>query len=245
MPDSDPVQRDSQSISQRAFDSVPIPTPLPPGWSVVLAEGSLVEEAERLEYDVFVEIGFCEPSTSGRAEEFDPWRDASRFKVVLDSEGRPQGVARELFGNYDDLPIGTFPRYEEYPPDPVMEYASITVSKDVRRGGVAECLYRTGWQDAVRFGASGLVAIGADWAFAILNGTFDLGFRQLGPGRYYMGGDCLPMGTSMTDLIERLRNQPSFFRWGVEEIDLRELSASEFRSAVATALEATGDRRLP
>jgi hypothetical protein len=208
---------------------------------VDVAEGDQVAVAERLEYQVFVEIGYCEPSPSGRAEEFDPWRDESRFKVVLDTGGRIRGVVRELYGSYDDLPVGSFPRWDDYPPDPVFEYASLAVPRSARNAGIAEGLYRSVWQDALRVGAPGLVAIGAHWLLDILNGAYDLGFGQLGPGRHYMGSECLPVGTSMSDLLTRLKNQPRFFRWATEEIDLRELPVSEFRSAVASSRRGTDD----
>jgi hypothetical protein len=229
----------------REFDSVVPPPALPAGWGVAVAEGSLIRDAERMEYEVFVEVGFCEPSSNGRAEEFDRWRDESRFKVVLDEHRRIHGVVRELFGSYDDLPVGSFPRDDAYPPDPVLEYASLAVPRTVRNAGIAEELYRSVWQDAVRIGAGGLVAIGADWLLHILNDTYGYGFRVLGAGRWYMGSDCIPVGTSMDDLLQRLKRQPTFFRWMAEEIDLRDLPVSEFRSAVAAAREVAGERKLP
>jgi hypothetical protein len=237
VPERDP----EQPTDERPFDSVARPADLPPGWRVDVAEGDQVAVAERLEYDVFVEIGYCGPSPDGRAEEFDPWRDESRFKVVLDTGGGIHGVARELYGSYDSLPVGSFPRWDDYPPDPVFEYASLAVPHSARDAGIAEALYRSVWQDALRVGASGLVAIGAEWLLAILNDTYDLGFRQLGPGRHYMGSECIPVGTSMSDLLDRLKNQPRFFRWATEEIDLRDLPVSEFRSAVAASRRVADD----
>jgi hypothetical protein len=64
-----------------------------------------------------------------------------------------------------------------------------------------------------------------------------LGFIQLGPSRPYMGGDCFPMGCEFSQLIRRLKRQPSFFRWAAQQIDLRDLPEPTVREAVASVLE--------
>lgn len=218
---------------EKAFDTVPVPPDLPAGWTLVTATTDQTSEAERVEYHVFLEIGFCERSEHERALEFDPWRDESIFKVVLDHTDRIRGVVRLLVGEYDHLPIGSFRRDRVYPPDPVLEYASLAVPANERNLGVAEALYRGVWQEALRRGTSGMVAIGADWLLGILNETYDLGFVQLGPGRYYMGSHCIPVGTDFTTLLERLKRQPSFFRWAVSELDLRDIPDSTVQHAVS------------
>ncbi|MCB0954394.1 MAG: hypothetical protein KDB13_17055 [Microthrixaceae bacterium] len=198
-----------------------------------MATADQFEPAERLEYEVFEEIGFCRTSSLGRVEEFDEWRDRSEFRVVTDDADVIKGVVRVLLGQYDDLPIGSFPKYRDYPPDPILEYASLAVPVDVRRSGVAEALYRGVWQDAIRSGAGGIAGIGAPWLLDILNGVYNFGFEQLGEGRYYMGGDCIPVGTAVRCLIQRLKNQPSFFQWVTAEVDLRDLPNPGVRDAVA------------
>jgi GNAT superfamily N-acetyltransferase len=235
-----PYSNLENAVDDRIFDSIPVPADLPTGWRVDFAQGAQVEEAEHLEYEVFLSVGFCEPSSAGRIEEFDPWRADSRFKVVLDSDDRIRGLVRELYGRYDDLPVGTFRRYADYPPDPVIEYASLAVDPDVQSTGVAEWLYASVWQDAIRVGAGGLVGVGADWMLTILNDVWNLGFRQLGEGRWYMGGDCIPIGTSLADMMKRFKRQPTLFRWLVEEMDLRDLHLPEIRSAVESARAAGG-----
>lgn len=145
-----------------------------------MATADQFEPAERLEYEVFEEIGFCRTSSLGRVEEFDEWRDRSEFRVVTDDADVIKGVVRVLLGQYDDLPIGSFPKYRDYPPDPILEYASLAVPVDVRRSGVAEALYRGVWQDAIRSGAGGIAGIGAPWLLDILNGVYNFGFERTG-----------------------------------------------------------------
>jgi hypothetical protein len=225
---------------ERAFDTVPVPADLPPGWSVTTASGVLVARAEQLEYRIFHAAGFCDESADRRVAEFEPWRDASSFKVVLSGTGEVRGAVRTLIGNYDRLPVGKFERSSPYPGDPVLEYASLAVPITERGAGVAEALYRAVWQDALRSGVEGLVAIGEDWLLRILNGVYGFGFEQLGPSEWYMGGDCFPMGTGMRELTDRLTRQPSFFRWVSAEIDLRDLPSPATREAVRQLREGPG-----
>lgn len=219
----------------KPFDTVPVPAELPPGWVLREATSAEFDRAERLEYEVFVAIGYCEPSSTGRAEEFDPWREQSTFRIVVSPEGELAGVVRILFGRYEELPIGAFPKWDTYPPDPVLEYASLAVPDTVRGSGVAEALYRGVWQEAIRRGAGGIAGIGAPWLLRILNDTFDLGFEQLGEGRFYMGSDCIPVGISLADLLERLGNQPSFRAWALSEIDLRDVADASTRARLGEA----------
>lgn len=230
---NDELRLRSRIPDDRPFDSVPVPPDLPDGWELTTAVGEQIQKAEHLEYEVFSAVGFCAPTRSGRAEEFDQWRSASSFRIVVSETGQIMGVVRVIFGEYATLPIGSFRRFRQYPPDPVLEYASLAVPDDVRRSGVAEALYRGVWQDAIRMGAGGIAGIGATWILKVLNDVYNFGFEELGEGRFYMGGDCLPIGTSVSCLIERLKKQPSFFRWVTAEVDLRDLPVPTVRSAVA------------
>lgn len=240
MNDPDDLSTEPDDVRRRRgskpFDSVPVPVELPHGWLLRAATTAEFEFAERLEYDAFVEVGYCEPSHLHRAVEFDPWRDESAFQVVLSPQGELSGVVRVLVGPYEDLPIGTFRRWSSYPPDPILEYASLAVPQSARGSGIAEALYRGVWQESIRRGAGGIAGIGAPWLLRILNDTFDLGFEQLGETRFYMGSDCIPLGIALSDLLARLKHQPSFFRWAVSELDLRDISDTATRSSVEGAV---------
>lgn len=226
------VSGDGAVIDLRDFDSVVVPPEIPEGWSVTAASGSLLVDAEELEYETFLRAQYCKHSDSGRVEEYEQWRDRSEFVVVLDPDGTVQGAVRILFGPYDELPVGAFERNEAYPTDPVLEYASLSVRPECRKTGVTEWLYRAVWQQATLRGAAGMVAIGETWLMALLNDTYEFGFRQLGPERQYMGGDCFVMGTDVGSLMQRMLRQPSLFEWGSGEIDLRDIPRAEVRSAV-------------
>lgn len=221
-------------LHESGFDVVPVPPQLPDGWKAETAGGSHIAVAERLEYEVFLEAGFCAESFSGRVGEYEPWRSGSRFMVVLDDTRTVRGTVRYLIGRYEDLPVGSFPAEAPRPPDPLLEYASLAVPVGSRGTGVTEALYRAVWLEAMRRGARGVVAIGEQWLLDVLNGVFSLGFSQLGPSRWYMGGECFPMGTTITAVLSRLEHQPAFRQWVFSEIDLRDMPA-EVAEAVRRA----------
>ena len=231
-------ERDAEAASMGLppFDAAPVPPPLHPGYRVGRASGHHLSEAERLEYSIFVELEYCRPSSELRSMEYEPWRSESVFQVVVDDQDSVVGTVRTLFGEYDHLPVGKFERTHELPADPVLEYASLADPPGHRAQGVAEELYRAVFQDAVRLGAAGLVALGERWILDFLNGTYGLGFRQLGPSRWYMGGDCFPMGVGLSDLIRRLaRSQPSFLQYLTTEIDLRDATHVDVRHTLLEA----------
>ena len=209
--------------NELGFDKAPVPPSLPAGWVTETATGARISEAEHIEYEVFRAAGFCESSPLGRVREFEPWRSDSRFKVVLEPDGVLHGTVRYLVGPYHDLPVGSFPAVAGGLADPVLEYASLAVPEHARGTGVSEALYRAVWLEAMRQGVGGVAAIGESWLMQILNDYYDLGFEQLGPSRWYMGGDCFPMGTTLPAVLSRLERQPSFRAWVFSEIDLREM----------------------
>ena len=55
------------------------------------ARSDSFEAAERIEYEVFLEQGYCEAAASGRSEEYDPWRGASTFHAAFAPERQHRG----------------------------------------------------------------------------------------------------------------------------------------------------------
>lgn len=202
------------------------PPGLPEGWVLTTADDELFPTAERIEYEVFLESGYCAESPTGRAVEYDPWRDISRYWIVKNAEGDIRGVVRVIHGTYEDLPVSVFERDTTFPEDPLLEMASLAVLPDERSTGVAQELYRGAFMDAVRSGMSGVVGIGELWTLKLFT---DLGlpFRQLGPSRWFMGGNCIPIGASIKEILDGLPDNPSIMEWGLQEIDLRETNGPD------------------
>lgn len=175
--------------------------------------------AERLEYDIFRAEGFCMGSDTGRAVEYDRWRVASRFHVVIDDTGATVGCVRTLDGRYEDLPIGHFERTDAEPGDPVCEYASLAVEPDSRSRGAAEALYRSVWIEARRSNMNGLVAVVERWLLELLHDHYGFAFTQLGPEEFYMGGLCLPVGVPFERLESQLQSdRPGLWRYLIEPL---------------------------
>jgi hypothetical protein len=205
------------------FDWVGRPAPPPEGCFVGVATGDLVERARRLEYEVFVEQGYCDPSPVSRIAEYGPWEHRSQFHVVVSPADELMAAVRTTIGSYDSLPVGSFRRDDEYPAGEVLEFASLVAPRSARGAGGVEALFQSVLQDTILRGLDGLVAIGEQWLLDLLNDVYDFRFRQLGPSRWYMGGECFPMGTSMRDLLRHLSaNQPTLLDWFLDGLDLRD-----------------------
>lgn len=203
-------------------DSVRPPVDPPEGTFVGVATGDLVDEARKLEYEVFLEKGYCEPSADGRIREYAPWEDRSEFHVVVDPQGRLTAALRTTVDVYERLPVGKFERLNGYPDGVLTECASLMVPAWARGQAGTEALYRSVVMSAVRRGDGGMVAIGEDWLLEFLNGAYDFGFSRLGPSHWYMGGECFALGVSMSDFLDNMRaRQPSFADWFITEVDLR------------------------
>lgn len=199
------------------------PAELPEGTYVGVATGDLVEEARRLEYEVFLEKGYCEPSDDFRIAEYAPWEHRSEFHVVVDPQGRLTAAMRTTVDVYERLPVGKFERLNGYPQGVVTECASLVVPVWARGQAGTEALYRSVFMAAIRRGDGGFVAIGEDWLLEFLNGAYDFAFARLGPSKWYMGGECFALGVSVRDFVNNLRTrQPDFAEWFITEVDLRD-----------------------
>ena len=198
-----------------APDPVGKPHELPAGWQVVMAakDHHLFKRAEALEYETFVTEGFCMAEPHHRVVSYDRWRDQSTFHVALEGDD-VKGVIRCIIGTFEDLPIGHFKITDDVPPDPLCEYASLAIGASARSFGVAEALYRSVWQHALRESTSGLVAIAEEWLLDLLRDHYGFGFHAVGPAEWYMGGDCLPIVASHAEIVERLPSErPGLLRY--------------------------------
>lgn len=183
--------------------------------------GPMWEAAERFVHDTYVELGYTAPSARKQVEELVPYASMSVFHAVIDDDDRIIGTVRNIFGTYDELPIGKFHRLDQTDPDPLCELSSLVVSPSMRSTGVIEHLYRVGWLDAFRMGCHAVVAIIDDWLLEVFQGTYRLPFRQIGAGQEYMGGVPVPVALSLDgdDYHDLARHNPLFWAWVLEQID--------------------------
>ena len=170
--------------------------------------GDLWDAAAAFQYEQFLREGFCAPSPHRRVEEYDEWSDRSIFHVVHD--GRDiHGVIRTITDQYDCLPVAKVAqRPADFPPDDCCEFASFTISKESRRGtGVPESLFRSALMRAVEDEATSVVAVVVPTLFFLLRRFYGFPFLELGPAKFYMGSDSLPIGLTLLGCAETLARE--------------------------------------
>jgi hypothetical protein len=148
-----------------------------------------------------------------------------------------------MFGRFDDLQVGQFGRFRPWPPDPVLEYGSVAVRRHARKTGTAAWLYRFVAHEAFRLGANGLVAVTEQWTMDLINSSFPMGMEKIGPSKWYMGGECFPMGATLEGILERSTVWPGWFRWSAGTIDLRSVADQEIREIVIDLRETMAEER--
>ena len=202
------------------------PQDLMPGHRLItITGGDLWLKAEAFVYDMYVSIGYTDPSPRNQVEELARWSDSSRFHAVLDENDRIIGTVRTIFGNFADLPVSKFHRTDHADPDPVCELSSLVVDHTQRSTGVIEHLYRAGWLDAWRSGSGAVVALIDDWLFEAFSNTYHLPFRQIGVGQHYMGTNPVPVALPLNGpaYLSLARDNPHFWAWTLEALSPTEV----------------------
>lgn len=197
------------------------PRDLLPGHRLVrVTGGDLWMQAEAFVYEMYVKIGYTDPSPRHRVEELARFAEQSIFNVVLDDRDRVIGTIRNIYGNYDALPVNQFDRTDHLDADPVCELSSLVVDPTERSTGVIEHLYRAGWRDAWRSGSSAVVALIDDWLFDVFCDTYRLPFRRIGVAKHYMGTDPVPVALPLNApaYLDHVRENPEFWAWILEGI---------------------------
>ena len=192
---------------------------------ITITGGDLWARAEAFVYEMYVKIGYTEPSQMHRVEELVKYTDRSRFHAVVDGRDTIIGTIRTIFGSYHELPVSQFERTDRLDPDPVCEFSSLVVDHTVRSTGVIEHLYRAAWLDAWRSGSQAVVALIDEWLLECFLDTYHLPFRAIGVGREYMGGAPVPVGMPLRGpAYEGLAEANSeFWLWTLEAVTPEEL----------------------
>lgn len=213
--------RTSRPVSGRPADLLPGHRLV----TITLADEELWAACEAFVYEMYVSIGYTEPSPRHRVEELAAWAEVSRFHAVLDENDRVVGTVRTIFGKYAQLPVSQFERTDHRDPDPVCELSSLVVDPHQRSTGVIEHLYRAGWLDAWREGNQALVALIDDWLFEAFVDTYRLPFRKIGIGQHYMGSDPVPVSLPLKGrhYLDLARDNPGFWAWTLEALTATEV----------------------
>lgn len=202
------------------------PADLLPGHRLITIEGGdLWMDAEAFVYEMYVKIGYTEPSPRHQVEELARWSDQSRFHAIVDEHDKVIGTVRTIFGRYGELPVSQFERTDHDDPDPVCEFSSLVVDPTQRSTGVIEHLYRAGWLDAWRSGCGAVVALIDDWLFEAFRDIYHLPFRKIGIGQHFMGTDPVPVALPLNGsaYLSLARDNPQFWAWTLEAVAATEV----------------------
>lgn len=208
-----------------------IPDRLEPGLVCrsVLPTSDLGVRAEQFVYDVFRTSGFCAESPRRHVEESEPWREGSILHVITDDGDREReggepgaivGVVRTILGTFDELPVSRFDPEVPVPEGVLCEIGSLAVKSDQRGLGVANELHRAAFLAGIRDRCDGFCFLIEEWMFDFFAGTYGLPVRRLAPPSHFMGGDILPTGMWMPEMLQVIaRIRPNVYRWAVEDLE--------------------------
>ena len=176
--------------------------------------------AEHVLYDIYTDSGFCRTSPRRVVEELESWRADSTFHLVIDERDAVLGSVRTIAGDWSDLPVGGFERWDHSHPDPVCELSSLAVVPSVRSTGIVEHIYRAGWLAAWRAGANALVALVDPWLLELFTDYYRLPFTRVGTPRFHMGGDVVPVAMPLVGAAYRdlAATRIGFWTWTLEAV---------------------------
>jgi hypothetical protein len=176
----------------------------------------LWDPAERFVYRIFRVSGFCEPSHREYVEETEPWREQSRLHVITDGPAI-LGVTRTVIGPYNELPVSQFEPEIDLPDGPLCEIGSLAVKATQRGLGVANELHRRAFWEGIQSDVAGFCFLIDEWMFEFFRSHYGLPVRALAPARPYMGGDVVPTGMWLPEMLHVLfRTRPNVYRWAVD-----------------------------
>ncbi len=185
--------------------------------------------AEQFVYDVFRTSGFCAESPRRHVEETEPWRGGSMLHVITDDgddgqdvgePGAIVGVVRTIRGTFDELPVSRFDPEVPVPEGVLCEIGSLAVKSDQRGLGVANELHRAAFLAGIRDRCDGFCFLIEEWMFDFFAGVYGLPVRRLAPPSHFMGGDIVPTGMWMPEMLRVIaRIRPNVYRWAVEDLE--------------------------
>jgi hypothetical protein len=176
--------------------------------------------ARGLEHDVFLAEGFIAPSARRVVEEYEHLDAQSRW-YLAERDGEPAGVLRVMAPAPRPVPaVHSFALHpdarEELGRHRYTEVGTLAVTETHRGTDTGMHLYRAAFGDAVRAGTTAWVAVLEQWLIEHM-ASFGLPFAPMGDGRYYMGGECLPVVLDFENALATLhRTDAALHAWMTE-----------------------------
>ena len=175
-------------------------------WSQEAIKVSLVSglphfsAADEMEREILADAGLTGPGPRTRPS-------PTTFHIASGPHGQVLGVASSTVGPLAELPLGLALRAvgaevdDEKPlPGPVCELVSLAVNNTDDTDGVAEVLYRSFYQLAVKSAVRSIV-IGVDpWLVDLMREQYGVPFETVGPLLDLLGRQLLPVGGELRRL---------------------------------------------
>ena len=163
-----------------------------------------------LEHDVFVAEGFT-PASEHRVVEEYAYLDGQSRWLLAERDGAPVGVLRLMAGAPHVVPaLQHFPAFpgahEALADERYAEVGTLAVAEAHRGSDVGRHLYRAALRLSLREGVTAWVAVLEQWLLEHMAAS-GFHFEPIGPSRYYMGGECLPVRMILRDALVTLRQQ--------------------------------------
>jgi predicted GNAT family N-acyltransferase len=173
--------------------------------------------ARGLEHDVFAAEGFVPASDRRVIEEYTDLDAQSRWYLARRG-GETAGVLRVIEPGPVPVPaVGSFAidaaAQDLLARHRYVEIGTLALSAAERGSDVGLHLYRAALRDSMQDGVTVWVAVLEQWLLQRFAAA-GFPFEQMGAGRYYMGGDCLPVVLDLERGLAGLHaNQPALHRW--------------------------------
>jgi predicted GNAT family N-acyltransferase len=166
--------------------------------------------ARALEHDVFVAEGFTPASEHRVVEEYGYLDGQSRW-LLAERDGETAGVLRLMAAEPHLVPavrhFAPFPgAHDVLAGERYAEVGTLAVAEDHRGSDVGLHLYREALRLSLQEGVTAWVAVLEQWLLEHMAAS-GFHFEPMGPSRFYMGGECLPVRMILRDALVRLRQQ--------------------------------------
>ncbi|MEZ5310957.1 MAG: GNAT family N-acetyltransferase [Microthrixaceae bacterium] len=187
--------------------------------AVTQDEVELWDQAERLVYKIYREMGFCEPSPRNWVEDFEQYRDGSTFYVVIDDD-RVVGAIRTMVGPIGELPIGKFPLHTIDPSMVVCEFGSLAVEQEFRGLGITNALHRCAGQHTFRCGAEAFALAVEPWFLEVYRDLYGIPMVLISDPVHYMGSETLAGVVFLDHMISVfIKERPNVLKWLTDGLD--------------------------
>lgn len=187
--------------------------------AITEADTELWDEAERLVYDVYREVGFCGPSKRQWVEEFDEYRAGSTFHVTLDG-GRVVGAIRTMVGPIDRLPMGKLAIHTVPRSMVVCEFGSFAVREEYRGLGITNALHRAAVHHTFHSEADAFAMAVESFFVDVYRDLYGLPMINIADPVQYMGSETVARLVFLDQMINTLmRDRPNVLKWAVEGLE--------------------------